>query len=183
MALSYCRSLGFSLLILVAVAGCERSSQQAQQAAAHRSPGTPAAVPAGFVLTAAPADAKDLTAAKAAVKDGDEVVVNAVVGGSQEPFTANQAVMQVIDPSVQTCDKMGMSKNDCATPWDACCHQADVKKNDATVRAVGSDGKPLAGTLEGLGGIAPGKMLVVKGKAHVQDGKLTIDATNVFVKG
>jgi hypothetical protein len=183
MALLFRRSLGFSLLLIVAVTGCERSSKEAQQAAARRAPGPPAAVPAGFVLSAAPADAKDLTAAKAALKEGDEVVVNAVIGGSAEPFTANQAVMQVIDPSVPTCDKMGMSKNDCPSPWDACCHQAQVKKNDATVRAVDAAGKPLAGTLEGIGGIAPGKTLVVKGKAHVQDGKLTIDATNVFVKG
>src|SRR5689334_14677983 len=113
MALSFCRSLVLSAMILAAVAGCEKKSPEAQQPSARRAPGPPAAVPAGFVLAAAPADVKDLAAVKAAAKDGDDIVVNAVIGGSQEPFTANQAVMQVMDPSVMTCSKMGM---DCPTP-------------------------------------------------------------------
>lgn len=174
-----------AMLLVMKAFGCEKTQPVAQDPPHQQraAPGPAAAVPADFVLKKAPEGAKDLVAAKKDAKDGEEVVVNAVVGGSAEPFTAGQAVMQVMDPSVMTCDKMGMNKDVCPTPWDACCHQADVKKKDATVRVVDSEGKPLAGTLEGVGGIAPGKAVVVKGKAHVQEGKLVIDASNVYVKG
>lgn len=167
-----CLSVG--LLAAGAIVGCEKKTVQQKPPAA--------VVPAGFVLGAAPEDAKDLAAVRATAKEGDVLVVKAVVGGVAEPFTASQAVMQVIDPSVLTCDKMGMKKDECPTPWDACCHQADVKEKNATVRVLSADGKPLTGTLEGIGGIAPGKPLIVKGKAHLEAGTLFIDATNVYVK-
>jgi hypothetical protein len=173
-------------LLVMRLFGCDKAQEQAAapNAPAVRKPaGPPAAVPADFVLKKSPEAAKNLADAKKEAKDGDEVVVTAVVGGSAEPFTAGQAVMQVVDPSVLTCDKMGMGKDVCPTPWDACCHQADVKQKDATVRVLNAEGKPLNGTLEGVGGIAPGKTVIVKGKAHLQDGKLVIDANNVFVKG
>lgn len=174
---------GLVLACGLALVGCDKSKPEAKvepPPAAER-----AAIPAGFVLASVPADARDVAAVKAAgVKDGDEVVVRGVVGGAERPFDAARAVVQIIDPAVQTCDKMGMGKEACSTPWDACCHQDDAKARGATVRVVDAAGTPLAGTLEGVGGLKPLREIVVKGKARTGGGKsLVVDATNVWVKG
>lgn len=173
------RTALITLLGLALVAGCEKD----QPAAAVAPPADKASVPAAFVLAAAPEGAQDLAALKTGgVTDGQEVTVRAVVGGSVKPFVGNRAVVQVIDPSVETCDRM---KGDpCKTPWDACCHPDDAKAKGATVQVVGADGQALKGTLEGVGGLSPLKEVVVRGKARMEGGKaLVIDATNVWVKG
>ncbi|HEX8913714.1 MAG TPA: hypothetical protein VF796_15245 [Humisphaera sp.] len=181
-----------SLAVLLAAVGCK--SEEAKGPAASKpavavqipAPGGPAAaVPADFVLKAEPEGAKDLVAVKAAAAAGDDVVARCVLGGTEQPFGGQWATVQVIDPTVMTCNKMGMA--DCPTPWDACCHQKEAKAKGASVRVVGADGKPLAGTLQGVGGMKPGSEVVVKGKAKFEgDGEkksLVIEASNVWVKG
>ena len=168
------------------VPGCEKAEPVAATAPARKPPGTPAAVPAGFLLDKIPDGMKDLAAVKSAgVKDGDEVVVRAIVGGEVEPFKPDQAVVRVMDTSVMTCDKMGMDKDACATPWDACCHQKEATSKGAVVKVLAADGSPLKGTLEGLGGLKPASELVVQGKVRTEAGStgLVIEATHVFVRG
>ena len=163
------------------VAGCDKGQTAGPDAPKAAAVGPQAAAPAGFVLDKAPEGAKDVGAVKAAgVKDGDEVVVRGVVGGSASPFVNNRAVVKIIDPAVITCDKM--PGDTCKTPWDACCYQDDATARGATVQLVDAGGSPLKGTLEGLGGLKPLSQVVVRGKARMEGGKsLVIDATNVYV--
>ena len=179
----------FSTVVISALAlgviavGCDKP--QAKAPADNKNP-TPAAaqaaVPAGFVIDKAPDSVKDLAVAMTAgIADGDTVVVRGIVGGNETPFVNNRAVVQIIDPSVITCDKM--SGDSCKTPWDACCHQDDAKAKGATVQVLDTAGNPLKGTLEGVGGMKPLSEVVVRGKARKEGGKtLVIDADQVYIK-
>ena len=172
-----------SSLVVALVTACDRQESKSSSGGQGGSQ-TPvqAAVPAGFVLDKAPDGTKDLAAVKSAgVKDGEEVIVRGVVGGSAQPFVGGRAVVQIIDPSVTTCDRM--PGETCETPWDACCSKDDVSTKSATVQVVDAAGGPLKGTLEGVGGMKPLSEVVVRGKARMEGGKsLVVDATGVYVK-
>jgi hypothetical protein len=118
---------------------------------------------------------------KAGVKDGDEVVVRGMVGGREDPVAAGEATVTLLDAATVTCDKMGMDKDACKTPWDACCDK-DLPAKIATVQVLGADGKPLKASLASAG-VQPMKQLVVAGKARVPaDGKgLVIEASKIHV--
>ena len=165
------------LLIAFALVGCDRGTT-----AQSNSDATADAIPAALVVTAAPADAKDVKAAKAALKQGDAVVVRGVIGGRADPIAANRALMTIIDPQVQTCDKIPGDK--CPTPWDACCvDQQEIAAGAATVQVDNDKGQPLKVGLNGHKGIAPGKEVTVAGKVHSADeNNLVIDATGIYVK-
>ena len=163
------------------VVGCDRREQSG---GATASPATvTAVVPAGFVLNKAPEGAKDVAAVRSGgVKDGDELVVRGVVGGSVQPFVGGRAVVQIIDPSIPTCDKMP-GEEGCKTPWDACCNKSDITARSATVEVVDAGGNPLKGTLQGVGGIKPLSEVIVRGKARTEGGKsLVVDASGIYVK-
>ena len=163
--------------------GCDEP--QSQTPASHQATAaasSQAAVPSGFVLDKAPDGAKDLAALKtSAVKDGEQIVVRGVVGGSEHPFVNNRAVVRVIDTSVTTCDKQ--PGDSCETPWDACCDADNAKKKATTVQVVDAAGSPLRGTLEGVGGLKPLSEVVVRGTARLEGGtNLVIDAAAIHVK-
>jgi hypothetical protein len=167
---------GILAIALFAAVGCDRDAtvSKTQEAA-----GTPAALPPGMIVSTAPADAKGVVELKGSAKDGDEVVVRGIVGGTEDPVAANQAMVTLVDAGVTTCDKM--EGDSCKTPWDACCEK-DLPAKIATVQVVGADGKPLKGSLAAAG-VKPLKQLVVAGKARVPaDGKaLVIEATKIHV--
>jgi hypothetical protein len=163
-------------IALVLVAGCDRDgavSKNPEPAAAG------AVLPAGMIVATAPADAKGIIELKGTAKDGDEVVVRGVVGGTEDPVAANQAIVTLVDAGVTTCDKM--EGDTCKTPWDACCEK-DLATKVATVQVLGADGKPLKGSLSAAG-VKPLKQVVVAGKARVPaDGKaLIIEASKIHV--
>src|SRR5688572_12762025 len=98
-------------IALVLVAGCDRDgavSKNPEPAAA------PAVLPAGLIVATAPADAKGVIELKGSAKDGDEVVMRGIVGGSEDPVAANQAIVTLLDTSATTCDKM--EGDSCKTP-------------------------------------------------------------------
>jgi hypothetical protein len=174
--------LVFSAALLIGlVAGCDRPENKkgtdAPQAKA-------AALPADLFLASAPAGAKDLDAVRQSAKDGDEVVVKAKVGGREDVFSRDRAVMTVADLNIKSCDQM--PGDDCKTPWDYCCLDGDTLVNHiASVQVVGADNKPLYGTLQDAGGLKPLKEVVIVGKLQKSaDGKaVTINANRIFVKG
>jgi hypothetical protein len=168
----------FTVLFAVALVGCDRGPEVRSDASA-----TADALPATLVLASAPANAKDVKAAKDGLKPGDEVVIHGVIGGRAEPIAANRAILTVIDPSIQTCDKM--PGDTCKTPWDACCVDKDeVTAAAATVQVVNGNGQPLKVGLNGHKGIAPLKDVTVVGKVRSSDANnLVIDATGIYVKG
>ena len=171
--------IGLIGVFAAALVGCDRGPEPRGDAN-----GTSDAVPAALVLASAPADAKDVKAAKANLKPGDEVVLRGVIGGRVDPIAANRAIMTVIDPSIQTCDKMEGGDDHCKTPWDACCEeQESIAAAAATVQVVNDKGQPLKVGLNGHKGIAPGKDVTVAGKVRsVGEKNLIVDATGIYVK-
>ena len=168
------------ILIGVMVVGCDKPSAN-QTTTSQR--GSTEPLPSGLFLTQAPEKAAELIATRETAKDGDAVVVRARVGGRQDPFSADRAVMTVADTSLLSCDKM--PGDTCETPWDYCCDDpASLAKAIASVQVVGSDGKPLRATLKNVSGIAPLKEVVIVGTLRKSpDGKAaTINANGIFVK-
>src|SRR6185295_856386 len=122
-----------------------------------------------LIVTTEPAGARDITAVKNGVKDGDAVVLRARVGGAKDPLADNRAIMTVADLSLPTCDKTPMDT--CKTPWDSCCEPREViAAKTASVEVVGPDGKPLRASLAGQNGIAPMKQVVISGTAKQSAG-------------
>ena len=168
-----------SLFAAVAIIGCDRGAT-----AESKTEGPSDAVPTALVLASAPANSRDVKAAKHGLKPGDEVVLHGVIGGRVDPIAQNRAIMTVIDPSLQTCDKMTTGNDHCKTPWDACCEdQETITAAAATVQVVNDKGQPLKVGLNGHKGIAPGKDVTVVGKVRSADEKnLVVDATGIYVK-
>ncbi|HYO07905.1 MAG TPA: hypothetical protein VER17_02960 [Tepidisphaeraceae bacterium] len=168
-------------------AGCDggdadaRSAASAQAQPAPASPAQAEALPPSLFAQSAPADAKDVAAAKSSAKAGDAIVLRGKIGGSAEPLAANRALMTITDLSLPTCSDIPGDK--CKTPWDSCCEPADdVAAKSATVQVVGADGRPLKASLNGAHGIAPGKKVVVQGKVKsAADNTLVVDATQIAV--
>lgn len=182
----------FAVLIGLALfVGCDRdgnkgaSKQQGGEGKPSAASGE--ALPAGLVLAAAPEGAKDVAATKAEATKDREVVVKGVIAGAKEPIAENRAMFTLADVTLETCDKM--PGETCTTPWDACCTEpAKIAAKSMTVQVVGADGKPLKAGLKGVGGIAPLKQVVVKGKVRSADGEgekkvVTLDASGIHVKG
>ena len=165
----------------VLVVGCEDKPTTTSNAPSQAAPAAAEALPAGLVLTEAPADAKDVLALKGA-KPGDEVVLRGKVGGRVEPFVEGRAVFQVVDASIKSCKDM--PDDHCKTPWDYCC-EPDVNQKSASVQVVGADGKPLRAGLKGVGGLQPLSEVTIKGTV-VQAGEagpVLVNATGIHVKG
>ena len=178
--------LTFTLLAVaigLVIVGCDSEKKSASSAAAPASaPAAPASLPAGVIVTEAPAGAQDLDAVKKSAKDGEAVVVNAWVGGADQPLAKNRAIMTVADKSLPSCDKTPMDS--CKTPWDSCCEPTEVRTaKTATVQVVDSSGKPLAGTLENVAGLKPLSKITVAGIARRPAGSdtLIIEANKIHV--
>src|SRR5687767_13723238 len=79
-----------------------------------------AGLPAGLMLTAAPAGAKDVVAVKSEAKEGDAVVVRGAIGGRVKTFVSGFAMFTIGDMKALTsCNNR--PDDPCETPWDFCC--------------------------------------------------------------
>lgn len=140
------------------------------------------ALPAGVVVTAEPAGAREVGDVKATAREGDEVVVRGRIGGDRDPIVPGSAQFTLADVGkLEVCDEG--EGDPCPTPWDACCATADsIAANTLTVRVPGPDGKPLAADVT-RSGVRPLAIVVVKGRVGPRpDPKvLVIDASQVFV--
>ena len=80
-----------------------------------------------------------------------------------------------------------MSDDDhCSVPWDYCCESRDAMKTGmATIRILNSDGRPIAATAEGSGGLEASKFIVVEGMISGQndEGLFIVDASRIWVGG
>jgi len=134
------------------------------------------------VVTEKPADAISVIDAKK-LKAGDAVVVQGRIGGRKDPFIAERSALLLVDPAaVLACD--AVPDDPCPTPWDFCCEpQERIAAAAALVQVRGPDGKALAQSLKGRGGMSAGDFLVVSGL--VADGSsadnLLIDAEHIYV--
>ena len=180
------RILFAAILSAVIVSGCDDKSTVQSEPATHgakASEGGAATqgLPANLRLVAAPGDAKDVAVTKAALKDGDRVVLQGVVAGRADPIAENRAILTLLDSGIKTCDKN--PSDGCKTPWDACCEPADVlAKNSVTVQVVDQSGKPIKASLSGIEGVKPLAKVVVSGSAKVSaDGVVLVNADGVYV--
>jgi len=138
------------------------------------------APPEGLVLTAEPADAKDIVAALAEAKDGDTVTVRGRVGGSKKPFVETRAVMGLVDMSRKYCGQGGTGDS-CTEPWDYCCER-ELGKYMVSVQVNGADGKMLHKGLKGVGKVKELSEVVVKGVLKIDaGGAKIIHATGFYV--
>jgi flagellar basal body L-ring protein FlgH len=174
-------------IVAALLAGCEKKPAPSPSASS-KTGSTPAGpesttLPAGFMLASRPESAKTVEEHKAAAKVGDTVAITGRVGGSEEPFLDDRAMLVLMGPGLNACsDNKG---DECKTPWDYCCEKkSDVAKHAATIRVVGADGKPIKTGLKGQGGMKELSTLVVVGKVSQLDenGTMVVDATGIYVE-
>lgn len=127
-------------------------------------PATTATVslPAGMVVRGA-ALGTDVAAAKSSAKQGDEIIIVGRIGGSEEPFVSGRAVFTIVDPALKSCADAG-DPDHCSTPWDYCCEdRASLKRSTATIEIIGTDGRPISCSVQGISGLNPLATIAVTG--------------------
>ncbi len=163
------------------IVGCDSKSESpAKPAVAAASP----LLPTGFFLAKEPTGAKTVEEIKKAVKAGDTVTIQGLIGGSVEPFVEGRAVFTIMGSGLHHCGEKGSPMPDCATPWDYCCDPPkDIAAHSATVQVVDAAGAPLKVSLKGQNGVKELSNLVVVGKVSKSDGMLlVINATGAFIR-
>ena len=163
--------LAIACLMLVACGGGESPDTSAGDAG----------LPESVFLAEAPEGVQAITALKAGAKEGDEVVVRVVVGGTEDPIVKGRASAAIIDASVEN-PCMGEDDH-CPIPWDYCCTpQENRTANLATLRVIDEAGNVLKADLEPR--IKPLTTLVVKGIVGPRPDEqvLTIDATGIYIE-
>lgn len=178
------RTLFVAAVALAALAGCEQSSTETGGTTTGAASGSAAgAASPAWLLTSAPADTVDVSAAKASASEGDQIAVRGRIGGRSDPMSADSAVFVVMDPAIPSCaDNPG---DTCATPWDYCCEPQEViTANAATIQLVGEDGAPLAIDLR-KHGIEPLDEVIAVGTvaARPSEQTLIIKATGLYRAG
>ncbi len=175
------RWTGFLLVVcLMALAGCGGSSDQRAkgngEAAAKE-----AELPKGLFVEKAMDGAVDVAQAKAAAKEGDEIVMRGQIGGTKDPFVKGLATLTVCDMSLKGCNSM--EGDGCKSPWDMCC-ESDRNAKSALIQISNAEGKPLNVSLEGKNGLLPLGVIVVKGKVgkRPDPAVLVVHAETIFVE-
>ncbi len=161
------KTMTCSLLCIASVAvltiGCGDPAPQQSSTPVAQEP-IPVELPATLLASAALPDPLGVVDARKKVEPGAEIAVTGFIGGREEPFVDDRAIFTLADAKALTrCDsKPG---DPCPTPWDACCDEPEkIKASVATVQVVDGDGLVLRRKLMGVGGIAPGSTVSVKGK-------------------
>jgi hypothetical protein len=166
------RTLTLTLVLAFSVA-CNRDP-----APASDSNQAPAAALAPFLLTAEPAAAVTVDAAKPGLKAGDAVVLH----GRVQDFVEGLGAFTLVDPSLPACGEKSGVADSCETPWDYCC-EPDLPSHLVTVELRGADGKVIAASLMGHAGFAHLKHAIVVGTADVDPrGNVTIAASGVYLR-
>lgn len=144
-----------SLLVL----GCENKDSKSSTDKKEPLANVPASLFQATKLTGA----KEVLDVKKSANLGDSVVVHGRIAGGKEPFVSGRAIFTLADAKLPLCSEVAGDK--CPTPWDLCCEPKDkLAEQTLTVEVDDAAGKPLVGTLMNVGGLAPGKSIVVKGK-------------------
>ena len=172
------RGLMLTGALLIGVAGCDSGSKPETAATAPAE-----ALPAGLIVTEAPADAKGVAEVRKTAADGEQVVVRGRIAGQEEPFTEGRAQFQLVDAGVKSCAEM--EGENCPTPWDMCCENPkEVAASSVTVQVLGAQGRPVKAPLKGVGGMKPLSEVSVKGTLRKSaDGKaFTVEAKELYVK-
>ena len=138
-------------------------------------------LPDAIFLSEAPEGAQTIASLKTTAKEGDEVVVRVVVGGTEHPVVAGRASAAIIDAGVEN-PCLGEDDH-CPIPWDYCCTpQENRTANLATLQVTDAAGKVLRADLAPR--IEPLTILVVKGTvgARPDEQVLTINAQGIYIE-
>lgn len=93
---------------------------------------------------------------------GTSLTVTGRIAGDVHPFTEGYAAFILADDSLVFCNEV--EGDQCATPWDACCEASEkIKAARLSVQLPGPDGRPLAESLQGVGGLKPLDLVTVTG--------------------
>lgn len=139
------------------------------------------ALPDAIFLSEAPEGIQSITSLKATAKEGDEVVVRVVVGGTIDPIVQGRASAAIIDASV---DNPCLKEDDhCPIPWDYCCSPQESRTaNLATLQITDDAGKVLKANLAPR--IEPLTKLVIRGTVGPRPDEqvLTINAQGIYIE-
>ena len=175
-----------TIVLSAALLGCDgKTTEQNAPSTESTTTQAPTGIPAETYLTERPADVLDLVEIKKNAKAGDAVVFLARVGGRVKPFAEKQAIFVAADPSLKSC-KLMSTEDYCTMPWDYCCtSREDLRMGTATIRILGADGRPLATSAQGAGGLEPLKFIVVEGTVSDRndEGLFVVDADRIWVGG
>lgn len=168
--LAYTAIAGLILLTLAACGG-EDATTQTQDAS----------LPESLFLSEAPEGIQSIASLKATAKEGDEVVVYAVVGGTTDPIVDGRASAAIIDAAIENpCLK---EDDHCPIPWDYCCTpQENRTANLATLQVTDEAGMILKANLAPR--IEPLTKLVIKGTVGPRPDAqvLTINAQGIYIE-
>ncbi len=119
------------------------------------------------VLTTKPTDVIDVTVARTK-PPGSAITVQGRIGGRAKPFIDERSAFLLADlKAIAACDANPDDK--CEMPWDYCCETtAKIAASTCLIQVVGSDGKVATIPLNGVGGMAPGRTVVVTGALSPQ---------------
>lgn len=170
--------------LLLAVAGCGQSpapEKSVSSNTAKLSVSAPSAEGEKLLLKESPVEPQDVIAAREAVADGDDVVVEGRIGGSVDPWFEGRAAFHIVDRSLVPCNER--PGDGCTTPWDYCCDTDRLKASKATVKFVDAQGNTLPTDARQLLGLKELQTVVVQGTAQRDEaGNLTVLATGLYVK-
>lgn len=138
-----------------------------------------AVVTTSWKLAEMPEAAMSVTEAKAAVSEGDAIVLQGRVGGRMDPITPDSGLFLLMDTVVPSC--AASDDDHCPTPWDYCCETPASKvANAATVQIRDAEGEPIAFGGEDL---SPLDVVTIVGTVAPRPNNetLVVHATGVFV--
>ena len=171
---------GLTALALL-LCGCSGGSSKTTGPGTASNPNPKASqdqLPAGFILGAAPAGARNVAEAKKEVKEKDVIVLRGHIDG-EHPFTEGRAMLTLVDMKLTPCNEKADDK--CPT---LCDPKETILEHSASVQVLGADGKILKTDLKSVKGMAPLSIIVVQGTvAERPDPKvLVINATGIYIE-
>jgi hypothetical protein len=169
--------------IAVLLAGCGRGGGDVTPAAP-----APDAVPPALAAVFAPVPSTEafvpIPELRATAQPGDEVVLEAKVMGTRQPFVDHRALVVVGDEATLiSCDiRHGDS---CETPWDNCCDGPDaLRAGTATIQVVDDAGEVLRHGIKGVSGLKELSRVRIAGKVapHSTEAAFIINATRIELR-
>ncbi len=149
-----------SLAITALLASCEKK----ETSVIAPTTSAPSAALSAVLATAPTGEPKPIHLIRSTAKPGDEITVSGKIMGNAKPFVDGRSAFILGDPEVLTPCNEDPADN-CTTPWDTCCDSPEDKKRGiATIQIVGTDGRVLKESVEGVGGLANLAAVTVTGK-------------------
>jgi hypothetical protein len=164
--------LGMALAVAaLIVAGCtNKPSQTSGDSQASK-----------YLMSARPADAKDVAEVVKTAQDNDEVTLVGRIGGSKDPWVEDLAAFDIVDPHLTPCNER--PGDSCPTPWDYCCDFNELKTSTAMIKVVDANGQPLEQDARKLFGVKELQTVVAHGKVQKnEDGRFVVLADRIYIE-